>query len=55
MSTYKHSQKFLEKKLQKVKKELVRLQKEKIKLTEQYLKTFPKEMIELVREQKENE
>lgn len=55
MSVYKHSQKFLEKKLKKIKKQINKLEKQKEKLTAMYLNTFPKEVIEIIKEQEEQE
>ena len=55
MSVYKHSQKFLEKKLKKIKKQINKLEKQKAKLTAMYLNTFPKEVIEIIKEQEEQE
>lgn len=58
MKRIKHSQDFILKKLQRVKKQIVRLQQERVKLTNQYLSMFPKEVMNILKaeiEQQENE
>lgn len=58
MKRTKHSQDFIFKKLQRVKKQIIRLQQERVKLTNQYLSMFPKEVMNILKdeiEQQENE
>ena len=49
MKKCKHSQDFILKKLQRVKKQIVKLQQERVKLTNQYLSMFPKEVMNILK------